>query len=343
MNSCLRLAIRLVWTCVFISSQFLLAQVALKITSVTPIENQGRTALMSPFKCDESGRIYVQLPDPKIFMNGPLLRISADGKNTVRYSLDFLQDVPGASIADFAVSPTGETSVLIAAEGNRAYVARFDSDGKFLSMLKLEKEFEAHRIGVFATGDFVVTGSLANPRATAANLQHAFTGLFDTQGRLLKEILPSRDIKPNKSEGKRLGGPDKDYDRAISGSILELADGNLYLARLSPSGPVYVIAPSGEIVRRISLQAPEQTQLSSIKVSHGRLVAMYIRHKNKLTGEIDHVVFSVLDSQTGREYAKYRHSSAALGVALACYTPETFTFLATAGDQSLQIIRAEPE
>ena len=120
-------------------------------------------------------------------------------------------------------------------------------------------------------------------------------------------------------------------------SSMELADdGNVYLMRHSPTGPVYVIAPSGQVLKRIALSPPEGSYLSEIKVSHQELAAEYIRPKPS-SHEISAVVIQIVDLQSGEPVAEYSHADGEIGSAFACYSADNLTFLVKDDKGSLMI------
>ena len=316
------------------------AQIELQPTQELAVPNQpGSHVIMSPVKCDTAGALYMQLPDPKHFLAGPLLKISSDGKDVVRYSLDSVPDIKEVAVMDFAVGSTGEVYFLVSSNGN-AYVLRFDRDGTYDSTIRLRQDFAPSRIGIFGTGDLFISGM--KTRSAASSQRAPASALVSSQGEVLKYIMLRRDLKSSARQKQKWSSQlsDRDFEQAVTGSFIEsVDDGNVYVARRTPKGPIFVVSPSGALVRTISLKPPTNAELSDIRVSHGRIAAMFVRKGG--SGGIERVIFSVIDASTGRAIAEYYHSSASLGAALACYVPNTFTFLAS--DESLRIIRAEPQ
>jgi hypothetical protein len=283
----------------------------------------------------------MQLPDPKHFLGGPLLRIAPDGKTTLRFSLESTAELADASVSDFAIGPSGEVYLLLSRPNDSQYLARFDKAARFVSKTRLDKDFELTRFGLFASGDFLATGRDAAASASGSNLA-AETVILDSQGQLLRKVELPGDVTPRSvPTDTKTSSYDKNYARTVLGSFIESSDdGNAYLGRRSPAGPIYIISPGGEVIRRISLKPPDNAELTDIRVSHGRLAAMFLQRTNKPSASISRVIFSIIDVHTSETIAEFAHSSAQLGAALGCYVPDEFTFVTTTSDDMLQIARA---
>lgn len=119
-------------------------------------------------------------------------------------------------------------------------------------------------------------------------------------------------------------------------------DGNIYLMRNTPSGPVHVISPSGTVRNSISLIPPKGARLSTVKVASGRLVALYIRDNPDREG-IGQVILSELDLSNKVKIAEYSHSNFHIGSVLACAAPPIYTFLGADEAGHLTVVKTTPE
>lgn len=122
-----------------------------------------------------------------------------------------------------------------------------------------------------------------------------------------------------------------DADRVrnlIDVSYLQTADdGNAYLMRNTPRGPVFVVAPGGS-VRRLALVPPvANADLQWIMASRGSIAAQYQLH-DPIQRKTHYL--AVVDVATGktRETIRYTHDYQTNGGGLACYQHGAFTFTA---------------
>lgn len=305
-------------------------------------------SLVVPVKCDPDenpvARIAADTPGA-----GPVISISRDGKRVTRFSLEATPDrFQQARISDFAVGPNGALYLLVRL-GPDAHVLRFDSSGRFSSEFQVSEAVGPTQIAVFKTGDLLIAGG--PPPNLPTNLAHAnaFIGIFNESGQLYrkldlpKDVGPAVELKEKSPVGDARGkvAPrDRTFEEAIALSSMELADdGNIYLMRHTPSGPIYAIGPAGDIRNRISLNPPKGAYLSAVKVARGRLAAEFIQNKPD-SYEIESVILQVVDLQTGGTVGEYFHSDSGIGSALACYVPDEFTFLANDDKGRLMLTEA---
>jgi len=114
------------------------------------------------------------------------------------------------------------------------------------------------------------------------------------------------------------------------------------MGHAASSGPIYVLAPSGQVLHTLRLSPPEDGSLSAVKVGKDRVVAEFIeRFKNSRA--TSRVLLQVLDATTGEKYAEYQHSAVRIGV-LASYQPDIFSFLAVhSEDGAVILVNARPQ
>ncbi len=291
-------------------------------------------ALVLPAKCDAGGNAYVriyQMDERK----STVLRVSRDGKHVARFSLEPMVELTRAH--DFATNG-GEVYVLASQGADEAYVVRFDADGKHEDTVKLDMPLQPSQIAVFPSGDLLVAGrEPASSEVGSAARTLPFLGIFTSRGQLVKRILLQNDVKPDNTKDKAIAN--RKYLEALVGSVVEPGDdGKLYLMRRTARGPVYAIS-SGGVVEKIVIPAPPQgARLSGIKVAKGRLAAQFVRTTPDDSTE---VIIRIIDLQSRKNIAEYAHSNYQIGSALACYSPDSFVFLAPGEGYKLTVVTAE--
>jgi hypothetical protein len=179
-----------------------------------------------------------------------------------------------------------------------------------------------------------------------------FTAVFSAGGRELAQLSFPKTPRPAlagaRTEGQLNGGrkesaADTDKEQAVP--TLDLADaevgrdGNLYVMRASSPALIYVIAPNGQIMKRLKISGPAASVVpNGFHVSGNRLALSFWDEESKSQ------MMVVADAQTGRKIASYVDASD-LGSSFACYSADesVFTFLKLEEGNALEVIRAEPE
>jgi hypothetical protein len=251
---------------------------ALKIVSVEKT-SEIASSLVIPAKCDLAGNAWVRIAGDKVGA-GPILRISPDGKTLVKYTLDAIppEVAADARIRSFAPGAGDELVVLLEKQGEETqhYLVRYGSDGEFRSSSRLDAPLRPSFLGTFPSGDLLIGGDELPPdpktlpagTPISPNLK-GFVGIFNNRGLLLRRIALKGDLKPKDQKAKNPAGDpyfkqDIEYRTAIVLSSAETGeDGNVYLMRNTPTGPVYVISPSGTVYKSISLIPPRARPVSA--------------------------------------------------------------------------------
>lgn len=173
-----------------------------------------------------------------------------------------------------------------------------------------------------------------------------FTGLFKADGTLIKEIRLDDDAQLH----QQAQAGDSRYttpglfgvNRAIDFSQTSAGeDGNIYLMRWTSPAIIYVISPSGEVIRRLSVAAGDDFATPMTMHVSGRRIAVLFMHPER-----PETIVKIVDLE-GNEISTFTASSkdaVRLGGALACYMSDQnrFTFLSTTKDQRLRFTFAEP-
>jgi hypothetical protein len=332
--------------------------IKLRASSTTNVVSEMGGAFKNGSKCDADGNLYIRKQAMDRPLLGPVVKINPDGKRTALFDPAAFSQL-GLDRAD-AFSPASDggiyqiaSQMLQSPDGHlkqRIYVLHFASDGSASAPTLLDADFEVYTFAAFAGGSFLVSGV----RRDALNKNdhgRNFTAVFSADGRELAQLSfpkPSgsaragtkSDGPPNSSRNESLN----DNDAEPAAPTLDLADaevgreGNLYVMRASSPALIYVIAPSGQIMKTLKIAGPADAVANGFHVSGNRLAMSFWSED----GENQMMV--VADAQTGRKIASYSDSSE-LGPSFACYSADegVFTFLRLGEGNSLEVIRAQPE
>jgi hypothetical protein len=341
-----------------------MAVVACGVQAQTPLEleakrsvevtNQSAPLMVGMFDCDSDSNVFFMSPAGRGLPNA-ILRISSDGRKTTHFGLASVPEFERAEVLAYAVGLDDQVYVLTAKDGQDPYVIRFDKDGQFGSAVKLEvgKGAILRRIAVGTGGNYFIGGA----QQEGENLiRKQLDGIFNAHGqmtatiKLMRHDTPPTGIRTAASNLKVSDIPHLDADQmtkvqalqdAVDLSIVRAGeDGSFYFSRFDPKGPVFVVSPSGDVVKEISLVAPKEPGfgLLDVKVSKGRLAVAYAGEPPQ--GGTAPVKIYVYDIQTGKEIAEYHHESWQIGVGLACYSPETFTFISSDENGKMRLVTA---
>lgn len=259
-------------------------------------------------------------------------------------------DIKVDMITSFSVGLDGDVYVLAYPHEYVRYVLVYRADGTYKSKIKLQTGFAwtVSAVAAFPSGNLLVAGQRYDTDKTAPMIP--FTGLFSSDGTLLKEVVLSDDAAIhtlNVAHDPRVTAPmAPTLSIPVSNTLLEIAsDGNAYLMRWTTPAIVYVLSPAGELVRRFAVDPGDENYRPMAFHISGTKIAFSFAHPQ--TGEL---IMKVVDLE-GHAIETYRETKAEgktgtddLGVAFACYTaaPESFLFLSVRDDNSLQFTIAEP-
>ena len=303
-------------------------------------------AVRLPIKCDQDGTIFVRFaqagPEPVLTV------IQAEGKvaSNIRLSA-----VPEFSQNDFYDFAPGNGYVFVLSGQGRPhvpasyYISRFKSDGTYISSVKIDTgfrpDFEPRHIAAFSSGDFLLAGMVKGHDTPVL----PFTAIFTSGGEFRREVVMKDDVTNKDAKAKIPNTdftPEQQVRNLLDVSYLQTADdGNAYLMRHTPNGPVFVISPGGS-VRRVRLNPPvEDAAIQWIMVSAGLIAAQYRSAATDGAGHKTHYLV-IVDGSTNkvRETVRYFHDYETNGGGLACYQSGNFTFLAGAPDGGLRLVGA---
>jgi len=320
---------------------------ALLASSTMNVASEIGGAFMSSSKCDADGNLYIR----KLAMDRPLLspvvKIDSEGKRVALFDPVAFSQL-SLDRAD-AFSPASDGGIYQIAQSGvlkpRIYVLRFSSDGSPASPILLDADFEVYTFAAFADGNFLVSG-LQRDGLNKNDRGRNFTAVFSADGRERAQLsleAPAPEAAKALAQREISNPAQKDAEKAAS--TLDLAeaesgsDGNLYVMQRSSPALVYVIAPSGKVMKTIKVGSPLPDAMpSSFHVSGNQMALSF------WNDESERQTVVVADAQTGRKIASYADPGG-LGPSLACFSANegVFTFLQLGEGNALEVIRAEAQ
>lgn len=307
-------------------------KVEIRLTKSIVVPTQVSGMLLTPHRCDSEGSIYFRAIESEEAWENPVKKVDPQGEVKVTFapaqaSSDFLG-------ADYFVAQDGSVTIAGLRKGQSevlgTYVATYSKDGTFKSITKLDSpKILPYSIGVFSDGNVLVSGlTLPGKKdvdAEGVAHKHPFTAIFKSDGSLIKELHPDDDARIEDAIDRRdfATVPDATRDAAfVSSRILDGPDGNLYLWRKTSPLTMYVVSPSGEMVRTFQVSPSVPGRMPDAVVAHkGTLGVLFGPGLSKGPSEI------VLADQVTGEIRNTFEVEERLGVALACYAPPDFEFL----------------
>jgi len=300
-----------------------------------------------PLKCDSDGNLYLRTEVGGVY---GIHKLSPKGEKVAVFEADSNPDLKVDVAPYFALAANGGElyEIVYPHEINR-YVFSYKSDGTFQSAVKLAPgfPFSPKKLAVFASGQFLISGEEYDKDPTGA--MWPFTGIFDSSGRLLKELEvgDEKELHDMVSSGDaRVALPGNPHaNRAVDNGQLEMgADGNAYLMRWTNPAVFYAISPGGEIVRRFTLDAGGSGyRPSAMHISKSRIAVLFVDPQSK------DMIMRIVDLE-GHQIATYDQLKVdgrpkePLGAAFACYmeNPTRFVFLGADDNDKVQLWLAEP-
>jgi len=334
----------------------------LRNTEVTTLNNQPNDPLTGIAQCDRRGNIYFrtyQYPEP---LAAPVIKIAPDKTRLVTAELGKTSEFNGRlfQISDFRVDPKGQVWTLVPSRKDDEVtlsIVVFDEDGKFKSQTKLQGElFSPTEFVAFASGQILVTGYKqlapekgAPPEKSKRPAVEPFTAIFDTSGRVVRELNLPGDVKepdtPAKNSPKSEKSPENRAD--VRSAVTETGtsigdDGNVYLVRTTNLPTVYVISESGELLRHFQVDKPSDTAnpLFMRFVGGHRLLFDFVEPVPPDNPGGDTQIFAVVDAESGETLYRYRVAGTS-GGAFACYnSDQSFVFLNSTSAGFMTIVKA---
>jgi hypothetical protein len=274
--------------------------------------------------------------------------IGDDGKIISNIRLSEIPEFSQNDFYDFAPA-NGEVFVLSGKEKphyptmTNYYVSRFRIDGTYISSALLDigfrPDFEPRSLAAFPSGNLLISGMAIGHDVPFV----PFTAIFTETGQFLHQVALKDDVTDEDTRQKPIGSsfsPAEQERNLIEVTFLRAADdGNVYLTRNTPKGPVFIVTPSGS-ARRVALAPPVNgADLEGVMADRGLLVAEY-RSPDGAERHTHYFVVMETSAKTIRETVRYVHDYNKNAVGMSCYRNGTYTFIAGAPDGGLQLVRA---
>jgi hypothetical protein len=318
----------------------------LTLASTTKVASEPAGAFLDPLKCDGDGNLYLRVYADAV---PGIRKLNSKGERIAVFQPNIAPSDLKIDVAHyFSVRPDGSVYQLIFAHEDIArYVFVYKPDGSYRSKIKLQPGFPwvPAQVAAFPSGNVLVTG-LKYDHDRSNGVMWPFTGIFSSDGTLLKEITLEDDDAIHDmaaaGDGHVTSSIAPGTNSAVGRGALEAADdGNIYLMRRVSPAIVYVISQGGEMVRRFIVDPREPDYMpDGMHIAGSRIAVQFLQ---PVTGE---QLLKIIDLE-GHELATYDDpggSKPTLGSAFICYSnnPERFTFLATTEDETLSLKIAEP-
>jgi len=283
--------------------------------------------VIPPLRCDRDGNLYMKTEPYGVT---GIRKLNSRGQSVTVF-------LPGSVVEEqisvayyFSVDSNGEIYQLADGQKPPTFVIHFRSDGSYKEKIKIRTGFpwRPSALAVFpGNGSLLVTGQEYGEDKSAP--LWPFTGIFSSDGTLLKEIkledddaLRERGVKSDPS----VTNPRAPWsNRAIALSQMQSADdGNVYLMRWLTPAIFYAISPGGSVIRRFEVDPGDQAyRPQNAQISGSRIAIHFFdpQTKNRLLKIVD---------LEGRQIAVYRTSGSGaenFGGAFACYLSNLERFL----------------
>jgi hypothetical protein len=297
--------------------------------------------------CDEDGNIFLGLDGP----SAPAIRkLNIKGELGTLFQPYGNPDIDIMGLGNYAVTTDGELYLLASPKDGKPWwvILVFKSDGSYKTNIKLDPGFgwTPASLAVFANGNILITGQKVY--RDQKRMQEPFTGIFRSDGRLLKTIDLEDDAHLH---DLAKSGPPKSplvptSNRAVSWGIMRSAkDGNIYVMRALSPAIIYAVSPKGEIVQRFTVDPDDASMMPSQMLISGNKISLQFMNRETFDAVIK------IDDFEGKEINTYKISRAeeknkpnyGVSVVYGCYTasPEHFTFLTTNDKMRVQLLKVE--
>ncbi len=326
----------------------------LTVATVLTLPTQVASRFRQPLSCDQDGNLYLESDE---FGFPGIHKISPKGEQLAIFQATSNPDLRLIDLSQsFALAQDSELYELVYPHGQiTRYVVVYRSDGSFKANIKLEPGFGwvPSALAVFPKGQMLITGQRydVDPRS---GMMWPFTGIFSSDGTLLKEIQLEDDTilrdKAKAGDVRFKSSLNPTSNRAISFSRMELGnDGNVYLMRAVTPAIFYAISPGGETVRRFSVDPGDPSYRPIAMHISGRRIAVLFSDSEYRK------IMKIVDLE-GQQVATYSadgniavgntgatKKTRYLGGAFACYfaNPDRFVFLGTDEHDKLEFRTAE--
>jgi hypothetical protein len=321
----------------------------------------------------------------------PISELSPGSRSVARYEVPSIQDHHHVLRYGFNVDARGRVYALMSAAYNTSekekprgdyFIVRYKDEGSVDSYFKIGDKPGEHlqpiHLAAFPDGNFLVTGTSVKPEGFGV-----FSAVFDRAGTFASNVEVRDDLevlainKPSEpapqsaapaaprtppangaDDTGQADAPTQSHksrpnpvDVASSAFALSAPDGNIYLLRGTDPAHLYVVSPSGSVVREFEVPrpAPGLSPIQMAMAGDSRIFFEYAHVATGAPGENNsspHLI-TEMDPNTGELTAVYRLAPADTGFHLAgcASSPYDFLFVGTSKDKDnehLEVVRYSP-
>ena len=325
------------------------ARLRVEATVVSKSTFGSNDGLAGSGQCDRNGNLYARVFDPAEPRQArPVLMFDKAGTLQTKFASPHLPELQhrGSEFA-FAALPHG--GIAVADWGDPGvYVVMFSSEGKVKSDVKLDfAGFIPYQLAVFPAGELFLSGIEDGDRSHPSRYK-SFAAVYDKNGHLVKQLRVDGDQEIDRaielgdsryaSFGAGSGNSAAANSMAATGS-----DGNVYLVRQASPVVVYVISPSGDVVRKVAVEPRTPGDVPfEMRLARGEIALVFDGwNGNRSSGNSR---LTVLDAHTGERLQDFEGGVAGSGFSgLSCYAPDSgaFTFLSISKARHMEITTAK--
>jgi hypothetical protein len=229
-----------------------------------------------------------------------------------------------------------EQEVLQEVGDERQYITRFDWNGQFVGMVRLDVPFHIFQFGEFADGYFLVSG-------IDRDKNEPVIALLRPNGQLERYVTVTNDIT---ASSIRSGNPIQ-ISRMTASPSLEsalatseiVADGpDLLLVRRQQDAPIFEVDPSGD-VRQIAVKPlVKGAYINSVRSTPAGWLVQFTK-QGRSPEQGFQIYNALVDRSSGKSVSRYS-VSAPIGLGWGCPVDDRFIFL-KATDNGIQLLVGE--
>lgn len=159
------------------------------------VQSEVAGLFVHPIKCDEDGNIYMR---KDIDATSGIIKVDPKGKKRLAtFAASSVTDHPIGNAGNFAVDSDGKVQQLASLNDSLGrLVIKFNKDGSYKSSVKLDpppgfEDWFPTQLAVFGNGELLVAGFKDDNETHRIRIP--FTGIFDSNGKLKKELVLADD------------------------------------------------------------------------------------------------------------------------------------------------------
>ncbi len=316
--------------------------------AVIAVSNPFATGFTGAIKCDLDGNLYVRPATVFGFPGSKLVSISHDGSRTVEFSPNGAPGYLRKDINDFAVGDHGHVYLLSQkCEKNECEdaILEFGSDGRYLTATTFGRSLRVARFAAFGNGLFLLTGTNRPVRSSSAKKPAfttvPYTAVFDTSGRLIREVSLAMDEAQLPGEGR---APDEAVmPQPLQLSLTAAGEDAVYVARRTSQPTIYRVGPDGTVAHTFKVTPPTKNAwpMRIDYAGNGQLIIEFNNRLREDAFDAGHAILSLVDDRTGQRLIDYQ-SAPEIGL-FACYVRGNFTFVGVSKEGKSEIREATPQ